>query len=138
MADDRRQRTSQRGFASMDPKEQQEIARQGGQSVPPQERSFSKNHSLAAEAGRKGGQNVPPGERSFSKNHALASEAGRKGGQASGGNFKNDPERAARAGRQGGRHSHSGSHSGSRGAARGSGRSQGGSGEHGEAVGRNR
>jgi general stress protein YciG len=106
MADEKRQRTSQRGFASMDPKEQQEIARQGGQSVPPQERSFSKNHSLAAEAGRKGGQNVPPGERSFSKNHALASEAGRKGGQASGGNFKNDPERAARAGRQGGRHSH--------------------------------
>lgn len=31
-----------------------------------------------------------------------------KGGQASGGNFKNDPERASEAGRKGGEHSHGG------------------------------
>lgn len=31
-------------------------------------------------------------------------EIASKGGQASGGNFKNDPERAAEAGRKGGQH----------------------------------
>jgi uncharacterized protein len=36
------------------------------------------------------------------KQHEIAS----KGGQASGGNFKNDPERASEAGRKGGEHSH--------------------------------
>lgn len=73
-----------RGFASMDEEKQRAIARKGGQSVPPGERSFSKNHELARQAGRKGGENVPPAERSFSKNRGLASAAGRKGGEASG------------------------------------------------------
>src|SRR5688572_28490395 len=49
-------KTSKRGFASMDAEKQREIARKGGQSVPPEERSFSKNRGLAAEAGRKGGE----------------------------------------------------------------------------------
>ncbi|ENT2948273.1 general stress protein [Klebsiella aerogenes] len=35
-------------------------------------------------------------------------EAGRKGGQHSGGNFKNDPERASEAGKKGGKNSHGG------------------------------
>lgn len=48
--------TSNRGFASMDEEKQREIASKGGKSVPPEERSFSKDPSLAAEAGRKGGQ----------------------------------------------------------------------------------
>lgn len=71
------QNTSDRGFASMDEKKQREIAKKGGESVPDEKRSFSKDHELAAEAGR-------------------------KGGKESGGNFKNDPERAAEAGRKGG------------------------------------
>src|SRR5262245_13445615 len=100
--------TSNRGFASMDDEKQREIARKGGQSVSPEDRSFSKDHELAAEAGRKGGQSVDPSDRSFSKDHELAAEAGRKGGQHShggpsgsegrsqsgrGGSLADDPER---------------------------------------------
>ena len=48
--------TRDRGFASMDPEKQRQIASKGGQSVPPEQRSFSKNHELAAQAGRKGGE----------------------------------------------------------------------------------
>ncbi len=74
---------STRGFASMSPEKQREIARKGGRSVPAEKRSFSQNTDLAAAAGRKGGQSVNPANRSFSKSPALASEAGRKGGVAS-------------------------------------------------------
>ena len=76
-------KTSTRGFASMDPEKQRAIARKGGESVPNEKRSFSQDHSLAADAGRKGGHSVNPNKRSFSQNHSLASEAGRKGGHAS-------------------------------------------------------
>lgn len=48
--------TSRRGFASMDPDRQREIARRGGASVPKEKRSFSQDRKLAAEAGRKGGE----------------------------------------------------------------------------------
>ena len=48
-------RKSTRGFASMDPEKQRQIARKGGQSVRPAMRSFSRDHELASEAGRKGG-----------------------------------------------------------------------------------
>ena len=75
--------TSHRGFASMDAAKQRAIASKGGQSVPPEKRSFSQDPSLASQAGRKGGENVPSHERSFSRNRALAAEAGRKGGQSS-------------------------------------------------------
>jgi general stress protein YciG len=74
------QNTSNRGFASMDEEKQRGIAKKGGASVPDEERSFSKDRVLAAEAGRKGGQSVPDEARSFSKDRDLASEAGRKGG----------------------------------------------------------
>ena len=47
---------SNRGFASMDPARQREIASKGGSSVPAAKRPFSQNHKLAAEAGRKGGE----------------------------------------------------------------------------------
>ena len=46
---------SKRGFASMDPEKQREIARKGGQSVDPRKRSFARDHALASEAGRRGG-----------------------------------------------------------------------------------
>lgn len=68
-----------RGFAGMDEDKQREIASKGGHSVPAEQRSFAKDHTLAAEAGRKGGQSVPRAARSFSKNRALASAAGHKG-----------------------------------------------------------
>lgn len=74
---------SNRGFASMDPERQREIARKGGKSVAPEARSFSQNRTLAAEAGRKGGKSVAASERSFAQNRKLAAEAGRKGGEAS-------------------------------------------------------
>jgi general stress protein YciG len=48
--------TSNRGFASMDPEKQREIARKGGESVPNEKRSFSQDRALAAQAGRKGGE----------------------------------------------------------------------------------
>jgi uncharacterized protein len=67
----------------MDEERQREIASKGGKSVPGQERSFSKDHELAAEAGRKGGQNAPAEGRTFSRDPQLASEAGRKGGETS-------------------------------------------------------
>lgn len=47
---------SKRGFASMDPARQREIARKGGASVPADKRSFSQNRSLAQQAGKKGGE----------------------------------------------------------------------------------
>jgi general stress protein YciG len=68
----------------MDQAKQRAIASKGGQSVPPEKRSFSQDPQLAAQAGRKGGESVPPEGRSFSQNRELAAEAGRKGGQARG------------------------------------------------------
>ena len=75
--------TSPRGFASMDAGTRRAIASKGGQSVPKEKRSFSKNRALAADAGRKGGQNLSDESRSFSRNRDLAVQAGRKGGHAS-------------------------------------------------------
>lgn len=83
MAEARKDTKSARGFASMDEAKQREIARKGGESVPPEKRSFSQDRSLASAAGRKGGQAVADSDRSFSKNRELASQAGRKGGEAS-------------------------------------------------------
>lgn len=54
---------SKRGFASMDEAKQREIASKGGKSVPPEERSFSKDRELASEAGRKGGEHSHGGGR---------------------------------------------------------------------------
>ena len=63
MAQDSKSGTSNRGFASMDPALQRAIASKGGRSVPPEERSFSKDRALAAEAGRKGGEASHGGRR---------------------------------------------------------------------------
>ena len=70
----------------MDDDRQREIASKGGQSIRPEDRSFSKDHELAAEAGRKGGEN----------SHS-------QGGSGRSGNFVDDRERATEAGRKGGR-----------------------------------
>jgi general stress protein YciG len=86
---------SNRGFASMDQAKQREIASKGGQSVPPEKRSFSQDPNLAATAGRKGGESVPPEVRSFSQNRELAAEAGRKGGLARGSSMREGAMREA-------------------------------------------
>src|SRR5436190_14459685 len=101
MAEDKNQNqgSSNGGFASMDENKQREIAQKGGESVPPEKRSFSQDSGLASEAGKKGGQESGG---NFKNDPERASEAGRKGGQESGGNFANDRERAAEAGRKGG------------------------------------
>lgn len=84
---------SNRGFASMDASKQRDIARKGGESVPNEKRSFSRNPQLAAEAGRKGGRSVAPEARSFSRDPKLAAEAGRKGGEASHSSRRDDQSR---------------------------------------------
>ncbi|MDU2940808.1 stress-induced protein [Superficieibacter electus] len=53
------------------------------------------------------------GSGNFAEDKNRAAEAGRKGGQQSGGNFKNDPQRASEAGKKGGKNSHSGGRSSS-------------------------
>ena len=90
--------TSNRGFASMDDEKQRDIARKGGQSVDPADRSFAKDHELAAEAGRRGGQSSHGG--------STSDEGGNQSGR--GGNFADDRQRAAEAGRKGGEHSRGG------------------------------
>jgi general stress protein YciG len=91
MLEDETRPKSTRGFASMDAAKQREIASKGGQSVPPEKRSFSQNPQLAAAAGRKGGLSVSNADRSFSRNRRLAAEAGRKGGSQSGGQSQKRP-----------------------------------------------
>jgi general stress protein YciG len=78
--------TSNRGFASMDPEKQREIASKGGKAA--HEKGTA--HEFTSEEAR---------------------EAGSKGGQASGGNFANDRQRASEAGRKGGENSHGGRNS---------------------------
>jgi general stress protein YciG len=104
MLEDETRPKSTRGFASMDAAKQREIASKGGQSVPPEKRSFSQNPQLAAAAGRKGGLSVSNADRSFSRNRRLAAEAGRKGGSQTGGAQKRtQPANESTAGRAGDR-----------------------------------
>ncbi len=65
--------TSNRGFASMDEQKQREIASKGGRSVAAQDRSFSQNRELAAQAGRKGGQASHGGRGAQRRGTAAAS-----------------------------------------------------------------
>jgi uncharacterized protein len=83
MTDDQPKTKSKRGFASMSPEKQREIARMGGSSVPAEKRSFAQNAGLASSAGKKGGKNVPAEKRGFAQNRELAVSAGGKGGRAS-------------------------------------------------------
>lgn len=73
---------SKRGFASMSPERQREIASMGGKAIAPEKRSYSQNRALAATAGRVGGRSVKAENRSFSRDRDLASVAGKKGGQS--------------------------------------------------------
>lgn len=89
--------SSNRGFAAMDEHKQREIASKGGSSVDPEDRSFSKDHERAAEAGRKGGQASQGGDGASATREGDDSD-----GSGRGGNFADDPERASEAGRKGG------------------------------------
>ena len=48
MANQDQRQESGRGFAGMDEDKQRDIARKGGESVPDEKRSFSKDHELAS------------------------------------------------------------------------------------------
>jgi general stress protein YciG len=52
-----------KGFAAMTPERRREIARKGGASVQPQNRSFHRDRGLASSAGRKGGEAHRPSEK---------------------------------------------------------------------------
>jgi len=92
--------TSNRGFASMDPALQRQIASKGGRSVPPEERSFSKDRALAAEAGRKGGE-ASHGGRRGPGSPALAESGSRAGKDAQ---SPIDRDRSTDAGQKSGSH----------------------------------
>jgi general stress protein YciG len=72
-----RRRSSNRGFAAMDPEKQKEIASEGGRAAHRQGVAHEWTSDEAREAGRKGGQIV-------SRNREHMSEIGRRGGQSSG------------------------------------------------------
>ena len=69
--------TSNRGFASMDPQRQREIASEGGRAAHEKGTAHEFNSDEARAAGRKGGEAV-------SQNREHMAEIGRKGGQSSG------------------------------------------------------
>jgi len=69
-------KTSKRGFASMDPAKQREIASKGGKAAHQQGVAHEWSTEEARAAGRKGGEAV-------SRNKEHMSEIGRKGGEAS-------------------------------------------------------
>lgn len=74
--------TDQRGFASMDPEKQKEIASKGGKVAHEKGTAHEFTSEEAREAGRKGGEKV-------SQNREHMSQIGRKGGENShGGNDK--------------------------------------------------
>jgi general stress protein YciG len=70
-------KTSNRGFAAMDPDKQRRIASEGGRAAHRQGVAHEWSRDEAREAGRKGGQIV-------SQNREHMSEIGKKGGQSSG------------------------------------------------------
>jgi general stress protein YciG len=73
---DGRTTKSRRGFASMDPSKQKEIASKGGRAAHEQGVAHEWSSDEARAAGRKGGEAV-------SKNKDHMSEIGRRGGEAS-------------------------------------------------------
>jgi general stress protein YciG len=77
--------TAHRGFASMDPERQREIAREGGKAAHEKGTAHEFDSEEAKEAGRKGGEAV-------SQNREHMAEIGRKGGQSSSNNRKQNAE----------------------------------------------
>jgi uncharacterized protein len=69
---------SSRGFASMDEDRQRAIASKGGQRVPNEKRSFSRDRELASAAGRKGGQARGRRAAEAARNGAEAGSSGER------------------------------------------------------------
>jgi general stress protein YciG len=82
---------AERGFASMDPNKQREIASKGGHAAHERGTAHEFTADEAREAGRKGGQTV-------SRNREHMAEIGRKGGDA----VSRDRQHMADIGRVGG------------------------------------
>ncbi|WP_106476130.1 con-10 family general stress protein [Phytohalomonas tamaricis] len=74
-----------------------EAGKKGGEAT-----SETHGKEFYEDIGHKGGQNSGG---NFKNDPERAAEAGHKGGQNSGGNFANDPERASEAGQKGGENS---------------------------------
>ena len=77
-------RKSNRGFASMDPQRQREIASQGGRAAHQKGTAHQFNPEEAKIAGAKGGQAAHRKGTAHEFSPEEAREAGRKGGQAGG------------------------------------------------------
>ena len=75
--------TSNRGFASMDPQRQREIASQGGKAAHQKGTAHEFTSEEARQAGSKGGQAAHERGTAHEFTSEEAREAGRKGGQAS-------------------------------------------------------
>ena len=78
--------SSSRGFASMDPDRQREIAREGGKAAHEKGTAHEFSSEEARQAGSKGGQAAHEKGTAHEFDSEEAREAGRKGGQASGRN----------------------------------------------------
>jgi general stress protein YciG len=76
-------RTSKRGFASMDPARQREIASEGGKAAHEKGTAHEFTSEEARRAGTKGGQAAHQKGTAHEFDSEEAREAGRKGGQAS-------------------------------------------------------
>lgn len=81
-----------------------EAGKKGGEAT-----SASHDTEFYQQIGSKGGQNSGG---NFKNDPERAAEAGSKGGQKSGGNFSNDREKASEAGRKGGQNSNGGGRNG--------------------------
>lgn len=75
--ENKREEKDRRGFASMDPEKQREIASEGGRAAHEKGTAHEFTAEEAREAGRKGGETV-------SQDREHMAEIGRKGGQARG------------------------------------------------------
>lgn len=81
MSNDVENHTKSRGFASMDPSKQREIASRGGKAAHEQGRAHEFTTDEARAAGRKGGQAV-------SRDRAHMAMIGRQGGKRRGQNLR--------------------------------------------------
>ena len=96
---------SLRGFASMDPQRQREIASQGGKAAHESGHAHEFTSEEAREAGSKGGKAAHEKGTAHEFTPEEAREAGRKGGKAAhakGTAHEFTPEEAREAGRKGG------------------------------------
>jgi general stress protein YciG len=82
-------KTSHRGFASMSPERQREIASKGGKAAHKSGNAHEFNSAEAAQAGRKGGQAAHAAGTAHEFTPAEAAAAGRKGGEARSNNALN-------------------------------------------------